>query len=248
MANAMTEARQMQMEGLMPVERSVTIHLNGTEIVTIQSSLSHLDELAVGFLVAEGLLNKSDRITKLSVDERTGMVWVDVEGSKDIAAKMMGKRFVTSGCGKGFSFSNPGDLGGLKKIESSFVISKRAVSELMKELLVEGRQPGTHSSAIADKNGIEVIRHDIGRHNTVDMLIGHLFLSGTVGGLIMLTTGRISYEMAVKAAKVEIPVIASRSAATDLAVRLSKKMGVEVIGYVRGKDIVVYTNHGRVID
>ncbi|MCL5291956.1 MAG: formate dehydrogenase accessory sulfurtransferase FdhD [Actinobacteria bacterium] len=249
MAKSAKELEKIDMKLHMPVERPVTVYLNGVEIVTIQTSLGFLEELAAGFLVAEGILAGADDLRKITVDERKGMVWVEAKGSKEIAGQMVGKRFLTSGCGKGFSFSNPGDLRGLGVIESSFKISKGRLTELMKEVLIEGRRPGLHCSALADLDGIVALRHDIGRHNTVDMLVGHLFLSGrSGGGLVMMTTGRISYEMAVKAAKAKIPVIATRSAATDLAVEVSEKIGVEVAGYVRGRDVVVYTNLGRVAD
>lgn len=240
-------AKALDLKSYMPVERPVTINLNGSEIVTVQTSMEFLDELAAGFLVAEGLLLESDELKGIRVDKRKGMIWIETKGSKDIASKLVGKRFVTSGCGKGFSFANPGDLQGLKKIESDFRISQGRLNEYMKELLIEGRRPGLHCSALADSTGIVAVRHDIGRHNTVDMLVGHLFLAGRSGeGLVMMTTGRISYEMAVKAAKVKIPVIASRSAATDLAVEVAESVGVEVAGYVRGRDAVVYTRLGRI--
>lgn len=240
--------RKADRKGNMPTERPTTIYLNGEEIVTIQTSLDFLKELAVGFLASEGLLSGPDDLKKVSVDRRDGMVWVETKSAKDIASKLVGKRFLTSGCGKGFSFYNPGDLQGLAPVESALTVTTDRLNDLMKEVLVESRRPGMHCSALADGDGLIAVRHDIGRHNTVDMLVGYLVLNGIDGGrLIMMTTGRISYEMAVKAAKAKIPVIASRSAATDLAVDLAKKMNVEVAGYVRGRDAVVYTRLGRIV-
>ncbi|MHB0976624.1 MAG: formate dehydrogenase accessory sulfurtransferase FdhD [Candidatus Aquicultorales bacterium] len=237
------------MTKLMPVERPATIYVNETEIVTIQTSLEFLDELAVGFLVAEGLLAEREDLKKVTVDRDKGLVWVETGGSVDIAGKLVGKRFLTSGCGKGFSFANPGDMRGLDRVESTFTIAKSRLNEHMRAVLTEGRKPGMHCSALADGEKLIALRHDIGRHNTVDMLVGHLFLTGRPGdGLVMMTTGRISYEMAVKAAKIGIPVIATRSAATDLAVELALTTGVEIAGYVRGRDIVLYTDMGRVVD
>ncbi len=240
--------RRADLKVNVPTERPTTVYLNGEEIVTIQTSLDSLEELAVGFLASEGLLSGLDDLEKISVDRRDGMVWVETKSAKDIASKLVGKRFLTSGCGKGFSFSNPGDLQGLAPLESSFSITIDKLNDLMKAVLVESRRPGMHCSALADGDKLIAVRHDIGRHNTVDMLVGYLVLSGVDGeGLIMMTTGRISYEMAVKAAKAKIPVVASRSAATDLAIELAEKMNVEVAGYVRGKDAVVYTGLGRIV-
>lgn len=230
----------------MPVERSVTIHLNGEEVVTIQCGFEHLDELAVGFLVSEGLLTTDDEIQDLKIDREKGLIWVQTPGSKEIARRLVGKRFVTSGCGKGFTFSSVGDAIGIERLAGGVVIPAGRLTDLMKTFLTESRRAGMHASALADSEGIVFVRQDIGRHNTLDMLLGRLFLDRrSTDGLLILTTGRVSYEMVVKAAKARIALVASRTAATDLAVDLAKSLGVEVVGYVRGPRMLVYTSGAR---
>lgn len=231
-----------------PVERAATIFLNSDELVTVQSSMEHLDELAVGFLVSEGILQERDDLESVRVDEERGEIRVRTKKSKSAAAKAMGKRFITSGCGKGFSFVSLGDAMGIASLPPDFKVERSTVSGLMKEFLKASQRPGMHSSAAVKDGEVILLRQDIGRHNTVDMILGKLWLDNMVERDIMLfTTGRISYEMVVKAAKARIPVLVSRTAATDLALKLASRVGIELIGYVRAGNMQVYTDGSRLI-
>ena len=88
---------------------------------------------------------------------------------------------------------------------------------------------------------------DIGRHNALDKVIGHGAEKGfDFHNCLLLTSGRISSEMLIKAAKRGIPVIASRSAPTVLAVRLAEKLNITLIGFVRGRRFNVYSGFGRI--
>jgi len=107
---------------------------------------------------------------------------------------------------------------------------------------------GVHSSALCTGNEIMFFREDIGRHNTVDKLIGRCFLDGIdTSDKILLTTGRISSEILVKAAKMGVPLIASRSAPTDLALRYAAELGVTVAAFVRNQRMNIYTHPERVV-
>jgi len=230
-----------------PVERAVTIYVNDEELVTVQSSLRHLDELACGFLVAEGILRKRDELEDIRVDADRGEVRIGLRKPRAIAMAAVGKRFITSGCGKGFSFTSPGDARGAEKIDSSFKVQGEKIPALMREFLKSSRRSGMHSSAIVKEDEILMLRQDIGRHNTVDMILGRLWLDEAEDRDIMLfTTGRISYEMVVKAAKARIPVVVSRTTATDMAIELAGELGIELIGYVRGSNMQIYTEGSRV--
>ncbi|MEW5705339.1 MAG: formate dehydrogenase accessory sulfurtransferase FdhD [Actinomycetota bacterium] len=231
----------------MPVERATTIYVNSEELVTLQTSLEHLDELACGFLISEGILQSRDELVSVRVNEDTGEVRVRTKRPNAIATRVLGKRLVTSGCGKGFSFINPGDALGIARIDSNYTVSMSTLYALMAQFLRQSQRPGMHSSALVDRDGVRFIRQDIGRHNTVDMILGRLWLDGSNGQDAMLfTTGRVSYEMIVKAAKARFPVVVSRTAATDTAVKLAERLGVELVGYVRGAKARVYTDGNRI--
>jgi FdhD protein len=232
-----------------PVERAVTLYVNGEELVTVQSSLEHLEELACGFLVSEGILGSRDELASVSVDAEHGAVRVELTRSKAIATAMVGKRFITSGCGKGFSFTNPGDARGIGRVDSGFTVPLDTIPALMREFLKSSRRSGMHSSALIKGDQVWLLRQDIGRHNTIDMIVGRLWLDEVEDRDVMLfTTGRISYEMVVKAAKARIPIVVSRTAATDIAIELASEFGIELVGYVRGTNMQVYTDGSRLVN
>ncbi|HAR97631.1 MAG TPA: sulfurtransferase FdhD, partial [Syntrophus sp. (in: bacteria)] len=107
---------------------------------------------------------------------------------------------------------------------------------------------GTHCSALATPEGILVLREDIGRHNTLDMLGGYMFLNDIPGrGRILLTTGRVSAEIVQKVWRLGVPILISHSAPTSRALELLAEAGITLIGFVRGGRMNLYTEGKRVI-
>ncbi len=106
---------------------------------------------------------------------------------------------------------------------------------------------GVHSAALCDTKSILVFSEDIGRHNAIDKIFGECILKDIpTGGRIIITSGRISSEILLKVAKRNIPIIISKSAPTDLGVKLANDLGVTLLGFVRGKRINAYTNNWRI--
>jgi FdhD protein len=101
---------------------------------------------------------------------------------------------------------------------------------------------GIHSSAVGRGSAILLHAEDIGRHNTLDRIAGEALLKGIdLEGATLVTTGRVSSEMAAKAAFLGIALIASRTSPTDLAIRLCEEQGIALLGYVRGGRFTVYS-------
>ena len=238
-----------------PIIREVplTIYLNDHEIVTLLCLGDHLKSLAIGFLKSEGLISRIDDLKSVFVDEANRLVRVEVEEDTGLAEKLFQRRTVTSGCGKGTTFYNALDTLITEPMDSPLKISVDQVFHLMHRL-VEASElykitGGTHNSALATVEDLVLFRTDIGRHNAVDKIYGECFLNNIfLKDKVLVTTGRITSEILIKTGRMGIPVLISRSAATSLAISLAEQIGVALIGYVRGKNLVVYTGRERVID
>ncbi len=232
------------------VESPLTIYFNDSEIVTLLCTLEYSDELAVGFLCSEGFLKSRDDIKKVAVDSEAVAVRVTSRKSAVIAEQTFLKRYITTGCGKGTSFYHLSDAV-LRPIDTEFRIGSGQLLDLMTEAQRMSElfktTGGVHSSAVCSGGKILYFREDVGRHNSVDKLIGRCFLEGIdMGDKVLLTTGRISSEILIKAAKMGVPVLASRSAPTELAVRHAEELGVTIAGFVRNRRMNIYTFPERI--
>ena len=235
----------------MPSERPITVFLNDEEIATMQASPEDLADLGVGFLRSEGFLTDRDAFQGVDVDHKRGLVYVRSEEQPpdDVSER---KRYVTSGCGKGITFASVGHARGIAIVESDMTIDSESIYALMGELARSAAAyrdtGGMHACGLAVDGTLAIVREDVGRHNAVDKVMGRSWIDRicTRGG-VLLTTGRISYEMAVKAAKAQTPVVVSRTAVTDLAAEVAERAGISLVGYARGGKLVVYTNPRRII-
>lgn len=236
-----------------PEELPVEIFLNDIHIVTISSTPEKLNELAVGFLYSEGFIENRGDIKNLFNDPKKGVVRVETGEKKKVLSRLLDQKSIvlTSGCGKGTSFSNPLDHKGLEKLDSSVRVSPQVVSGLMKKMFDKGvlyrKGGGIHSAAVCDEKGILVFSEDIARHNTVDKVLGECLLKGIdTRDKMLFSSGRISSEMIQKAIIGRIPIVASCSAPTNLTMEIGEKFGVTVIGYVRAKGMRVYCHPWRI--
>jgi FdhD protein len=233
-------------------EVPLTVFLNGKELLTLLTTGDANRELAVGFLLSEGFFQSREDLKSIRVDDEAGVVEVELAGDLDLTEKLWGKRAVTSGCGKGATFYHVLDSLQSGKISSALTVSPARVYELMKELNrlsdLYRETRGVHNSALSDGEKLLVFRDDIGRHNAVDKIRGACFLEDiSLGDKLLVTTGRMSSEIVVKVAKMGVPILISRSAPTSLALDLAERIGLTLIGYVRGDKMTVYTGGQRVL-
>jgi FdhD protein len=234
-------------------EQPVTLYLNGREIVTLLCAGHHLDELAVGFFCAEGFLEKAADLESLEVNEAEGKVNLRIRSDVLLTERLWQKRTVTSGCGKGSLFYYSLDALLSRPItDSAMRVSANAVVDRVEDLNrlsdTYRRTHGVHNSAVADGNRIVLFRDDIGRHNAVDMIVGHFFLNDlSLEDKLLITTGRLTSEILIKVAKVRIPILISRNTATSLAVELARSLNITLIGYARGGRFTVYSGEERIM-
>ena len=246
----LSEKGSTSIEDVVAKEFPLTIILNNQELVTLLCSPTNLRYLAVGFLFAEGLLKSKDEIKKIIADDRRGVVRVETVGGEEFDREALFKRLITSGCGRGASFYSATDVQGRVKVESGVEISPLEVLDLVNEFQQRSRiyraTGGVHSAALCDMKNILVFSEDIGRHNTIDKIFGECILNDiATEDYIIITSGRVSSEILLKVARRNVPIIISKSAPTNLGLRLAADLGVTVVGFVRGRRMNVYTHAGR---
>ncbi|MFH1823721.1 MAG: formate dehydrogenase accessory sulfurtransferase FdhD [Candidatus Firestonebacteria bacterium] len=228
-----------------------TINTAKMEFVTLLCSPINLDDLIRGFLFTSGLIKDVKDIKKITIDEERWMAEVDL--SISIKEKQMTfKRLYTSGCGRGVLFYNTLDMLHRTKLKSDFKINSFQINKFIQEFRKKSevflKTGCVHAAAIADLKEILIFREDIGRHNAVDKVIGSVLANNiSFKDKVLLSTGRISSEIIFKVQKCKIPVIVSKSAPTNQAVKLAKDLNITLVGFARGNRINIYSNEERII-
>ena len=234
-------------------ELPLTIILNQEELATLPCSPTDLKYLAIGFLFSEGWLENKDEIKRITVDDQNGVVSVETAEGKWLTDRLTGRQRVTSGCARmvweGYRHT---EVPGLEKVKSRFSISAARVLALVRQFQLRSQlfkaTGGVHSAALCDTKDIIVFSDDIGRHNAIDKILGRCLLDHiTTTNRIIITSGRVSSETVLKVARMNIPVLVSRSAPTDLGVRLADSLGMTLVGFARGKKMNVYTVGERIV-
>ncbi len=248
-----TEGGKQETETLVTKELPITIVLNKQELGTLLCSPIDLRYLAIGFLFSAGLLKSRDEVRRIVVDDQKGVVRVETGEDKGQVDRPLGKRLITSGCGwmvwGGYRRT---DAPGHGKVTSRFSISAAQVLALVRQFQLKSQifkaTGGVHSAALCDRQGILVFSEDIGRHNAIDKVLGKCILDDipTVNRIV-ITSGRVSSEIVLKVASLDIPILVSRSAPTDLGVRLASDLGVTLVGFARGDEMNVYTKGWRLV-
>jgi FdhD protein len=223
-----------------PLERELTVYVNLRELVSILCSPTNVNFLVLGFLRSEGIIKSMSDVLMMRV--------CDEESEADVRLtnpdfERPAKRRLTSGCGGGATFTMDAQA-----VESDFTVKPSQIQVLMKQLQahVDGLSGGMHASALADPENLLLLTEDIGRHNTLDKIQGGCLLKGiTTRDRLLLTTGRISSEMLLKAARMQAPVLASRHSPTASAVALARDLGICLVGRVTANRVTVYAHPER---
>jgi FdhD protein len=240
------QGRLEERQGETVREFPVVLHINGREMATLIASPHELSFLVAGFLRLQGFVTSIDDFHMLSVCEDFGTANVRIKG--ELPERL--KPVLTSGCGTGITFNlSAADARRVPAIPRHVAVD--TVFSLMDELnRCSGHyrsHGGIHSAAVGDDGGIILSAEDIGRHNTLDRIAGEALMKNIdLAGKLLVTSGRISTEMAAKAALLGITLIASRTSPTDMAITMCEQAGITLIGYARGDSFTVYS-HPEVI-
>ena len=227
-------------------ERPLTIYIDSYEIVTLMTLGRFPELLTLGYLKNQGLLSNIEQIKSIQVDWEVNAAAVTTTTERDDWQERLGPRIVTTGCGQGTVF---GDI--MQQLEELQLKPQRLKQSTLYTLLknlnayndVYKSAGAVHGCALCQGEKIISFIEDVGRHNAVDAIAGKMWLEGITGQeKLFYTTGRLTSEMVIKVAQMQIPTLLSRSGLTQMGLRLAQDLGVTLFSRAKGKHFLVY--HG----
>lgn len=229
------------------VETPVSLTVNGLVWLTFMCTPVHLEEMAVGFLYNEGMIESMEEVEDVRVCEHGDNV--DVWLNHSVEQPQSWRR--TSGCTGGVTA-----VDALARVDVSFDgslprIPPEAIGHMV-DMLIQSQAlyretGGVHTSVLIDGKNVIFVGEDIGRHNTLDKIAGFCVMNSRwTETRILITTGRISSEMLQKAARLKAPILISRTSPSSLSIEMAERYGITLIGYARRDRFNVYSNAQRV--
>lgn len=226
------------------------ISVDWTEEYSIMRTPGHDEELTIGFLFTEGIIDSVDEIQfmRKCAGDRGGMDVCTTGRSRPPVRRTL---VVNSSCGLCGRVELDALLRGLQPVAPGFKLPPDCLHDLPERMragqsLFESTG-ASHAVALFNPEGdVLAVREDVGRHNALDKVIGRGLMDRDIlaqRGLFL--SGRASLEMIIKAARARIPLVASVSAPTDLAVEAAERLDITLCGFVRGQDFTAYTHQER---
>ena len=241
-------------------EEPLEIRAGSASVSVTMRTPGHDLELAAGFLLTEGLIQRREQIRNIAPatgckpTEQGNVVEVDLEPDALAGLDRLRRNFyATSSCGIcGKASIDSVRLRGIPPPNPNFRVSAETLCALPDSLregqAIFGRTGGLHSAALFSPQGhLEAQREDIGRHNAVDKIAGWALLAGRLplSQSLLMVSGRGGFEIIQKAAAAGIPLVACVSAPSSLAVRLARELRMTLIGFLRGRRFVIYSGEER---
>ena len=231
------------------VEAPANIYINKKHLVTLLSSPSMLNELAVGHLFSEGMLTTKDSIDEVLIAGTDIHVKLKAGAMVDFDLNRFG-RFVSSACGSLVDYFRL--LAKINsKITDQYSVTDENLEQMVTQLNNESRvfkiTGGIHSAAIFENLKMVVFAEDVGRHNAVDKAVGASILRNIdFNRSVLVTSGRQTADIVAKVAQMAIPISVSVSGPIHSGIMLAERVGITLICFTRGKRFNIYTYPGRV--
>jgi len=238
-------------ETSVPMERPLTLYLNGQEIVTMMTIGDYPDYLAIGYLLNQNMLKPGDEIAAIDFDAEIDTVVVRTRQRTNFEEKLK-KKTLTSGCAQGTVF---GDL--MEKFEdiklpddavlkTSWIYALSRKINTTPSLYLEAG--AIHGCVLCEEDRPLIYMEDVGRHNAIDKIAGYMFMNRmSSDGKIFYTTGRLTSEMVIKCVQMRIPILISRSGFTAWGVDLARQAGLTLVGRAKGKRFVAVAGQHRIV-
>jgi FdhD protein len=229
-------------------EERLRIFLNRNPLVEIQYLPGKEKELGAGFLHSAGLIGHKDQICSIDWDQENANLQVEAEVDEERSEDFLKNLALGSGCGMSLADT---DTSSEEPLKSDIQFDHESIRENLVDFLEKSRTMritrGVHSAAVYLARKPLCQADDIGRHNAVDKVLGECFLKGIdLSQAILLTTGRLTYEMVVKALRGGVPLTVTRSVASTMAVDLAEKYRLCLVGGLRGDTLTVFSASYRI--
>ena len=233
-------------------ELPLTIYVDKKEIVTLMTLGHYPEALVIGYLRNQGIINHINQLKSVHVDWSVNSAAVTTNGL-DLSKvdNKLKHKIVTSGCGQGTTFS--GVMDDLKDKKIKMKITKQSTIYHLLRLLhdkneIYRRSGAVHGCALCDDDKILDFVEDVGRHNAVDAIAGHMWLNDISGeDKIFYTTGRLTSEMVIKVAQMNISTLLSRSGITEMGLNVAKDTQVTLLGRAKGKHFLIYNGKDNIV-
>ncbi|HET7596657.1 MAG TPA: formate dehydrogenase accessory sulfurtransferase FdhD [Burkholderiales bacterium] len=233
-------------------EHPLTLYVDKQEVVTLMTLGQAPEALAIGYLRNQRLARSIDEIAEVQVDWETDAVAVTTRAGISGLGARMAKRTVTTGCGQGTVFGGLMDEIDAVRLRDEVRLEEETLYALLDAVrrheTVYKSAGAVHGCALAAGADILYFIEDVGRHNAVDAIAGRMWLDGVEGSdKVFYTTGRLTSEMVIKAAQMEIPFLVSRSGLTQMGFEVANRVGITMFGRAVNRHYLLFTGRHRFV-
>jgi FdhD protein len=231
-------------------EHPLTLYVDKREIVTLMTLGQAPEALAIGYLRNQRLVRSIEEIAAVQVDWDTDAVAITTRTPLTDLDEKMATRTVTTGCGQGTVFGSLMDEIDSIRLRDDVKLDEETLYEVLDAVrrheTIYKSAGAVHGCALADGAHILYFVEDVGRHNAVDAIAGQMWLDEVDGSdKIFYTTGRLTSEMVIKAAQMQIPFLVSRSGLTKMGYDIALKVGITMLGRAVNQRYLLFTGRHR---
>ncbi|HEX6827484.1 MAG TPA: formate dehydrogenase accessory sulfurtransferase FdhD [Burkholderiales bacterium] len=233
-------------------EHPLTLYVDKREVVTLMTLGGAPEALAIGYLRNQRLVASIEEIAAVQVDWETDACAVTTRAGIEGLEERMEKRTVTTGCGQGTMFGDLMEEIDRIRLPDDVVLTRDTLYALLDNLrrhdTIYKQSGAIHGCALARGPEVLYFVEDVGRHNAVDAIAGMMWLDRQEGhDKIFYTTGRLTSEMVIKAAQMEIPFLVSRSGLTKMGHDVATRIGITMLGRAVNQHYLLFTGGHRFI-
>jgi FdhD protein len=237
-----------------PAERALTVFVDKRELVTLMTLGAAPEWLVLGYLRNQRLVGKLGDVESITVDWDVHAAAVQTRAGIEGLEEKTARRVVTTGCGQGTVFGDlMSDLDAVRLPPPDEPVGRLSQAALYGLLNAMRLQESTyksagsvHGCALFRRDELLLFVEDVGRHNAIDTIAGWMWLQGVEGAdKVFYTTGRLTSEMVIKSAQMGVPIVVSRSGATQMGHEIAVRLGMTLFGRAANRHFICYCGEER---